>query len=251
MITVKKDAIKVKTPEGMQSVGVLANVGVVGADPCEFGESYWIENLNGRQSYTYLFANWKSPRIPFIDLSKGTNLQNFLYNSEIEELPAFDISSAKHLASFLWGCKKLKRTPLLNALNCTTFNNMCRESTLLESFEIENTSKGTTFESMFNVCSSIKSIKTLDLSSATNVTNIVHLCRELEEIRFVEGTIKISIKFDYCSKLSAESIQNIIEGLATVTTAQTITFHKDIEAKLSDEQKAQITSKNWTIAFSS
>ena len=47
------------------------------------------------------------------------------------------------------------------------------------------------------------------------------------------------------SKLSAESVQSIIDGLAIVGTAQTLTLHSSIV--LTDEQKAQISSKNWTL----
>jgi hypothetical protein len=46
--------------------------------------------------------------------------------------------------------------------------------------------------------------------------------------------------------LTAESIQSIIDGLATVTTAQTLTLNKAIV--LTDEQKATINAKGWTLA---
>ena len=84
-----------------------------------------------------------------------------------------------------------------------------------------------------------------------NVANMFGYASKLKEVRFEENNIRLSIVFASCKLLSNESIQSIIDGLADLTgqTAQTITWHKDIEAKLSEEQKAQITSKNWTIAF--
>ena len=91
----------------------------------------------------------------------------------------------------------------------------------------------------------------LNLNKAANTTNMFQECYVLEEVRFVEGTIPMSISFSSSPNLSDATRQSIIDGLADLTggTAQTITFHKDIEAKLSEEQKAQITSKNWTLAF--
>lgn len=91
----------------------------------------------------------------------------------------------------------------------------------------------------------------LNLNKAANTTNMFQECYVLEEVRFVEGTIPMSISFSNSPNLSDATRQSIIDGLADLTggTAQTITFHKDIEAKLSEEQKAQITSKNWTLAF--
>lgn len=87
------------------------------------------------------------------------------------------------------------------------------------------------------------------ISNSANVNYIFYLSRGLKEVRFAKGTLKVSLAMEHCNVLSDASIQSIIDGLAIVETSQIITWHKDIEAKLSEEQKAQITSKNWTIAF--
>lgn len=49
--------------------------------------------------------------------------------------------------------------------------------------------------------------------------------------------------------LTDESIQNIIDALAELTGEETykISFHTDVLAKLTKEQIAQITAKNWTV----
>ena len=75
------------------------------------------------------------------------------------------------------------------------------------------------------------------------------VCSSLKNISFVAGCIKKSISFSQ-SPLTDESIQSIIDGLADLTgqTAQTITFHSDVKNKLTEEQIASATSKNWNIA---
>lgn len=70
----------------------------------------------------------------------------------------------------------------------------------------------------------------------------------LVTITFKAETIKSSIAFSAASKLSDESIQSIINGLAQVETAQTITFHANVKAKLTEEQIAVINEKGWTLA---
>ena len=87
----------------------------------------------------------------------------------------------------------------------------------------------------------------MDISQVTKVNNTQNAfaCDNLTEIRFVSGTIKISIDFSRCAKLSAQSIQSIIDGLATITTAQTLTLNSTIV--LTDEQKATITAKGWNL----
>lgn len=70
---------------------------------------------------------------------------------------------------------------------------------------------------------------------------------KLTEIRFVPNTISESIKLTHSPLLSNESIQSIIDGLATVTTTCTLTLHATVKAKLTDEQKQIVESEGWTI----
>ncbi len=108
-----------------------------------------------------------------------------------------------------------------------------------------NTSNSTDIRLMFSG-SAIETIEEpLDISKVTNTTN-TFACDNLIEIRFVPETIKISIDFSRCAKLSAQSVQSIIDGLATVTTAQTLKLNSTIV--LTDAQKASITAKGWTLA---
>ena len=85
-----------------------------------------------------------------------------------------------------------------------------------------------------------------DFSEATNVSNMFYFCNALKVFRIKENTLSISISFIHCSNLSAETLQSIIDGLATVESAQTLTLNKDII--LTDEQKATINAKGWTLA---
>ena len=89
-----------------------------------------------------------------------------------------------------------------------------------------------------------------DFSSATNVNSMLTYCYALKDVRFKPNTLSLSISIAHSPLLSAESRQSIVDGLADLTdsTTQTITFHKDVKAKLTDTQIATITNKNWTLA---
>lgn len=94
--------------------------------------------------------------------------------------------------------------------------------------------------------------KPIDFSSATAIGNYVcYLCNSLEEIRIVPGSIHDNLSFNTSQNLSAESIQSIFDGLADLTgaTAKTLTFHSNTGRKLTEEQKASASAKNWTIAY--
>jgi hypothetical protein len=64
------------------------------------------------------------------------------------------------------------------------------------------------------------------------------------------GSVGTSISFVFSSELSDESIQNIIDVLMDKTgqTASVLTLPNNVKAKLTEEQIATITSKNWTLA---
>lgn len=127
----------------------------------------------------------------------------------------------------------------------TSHNGFLRNTKNLTYIKGVNTSSSKDIRLMFSG-SAIETIEEpLDISQVTQTLN-AFACDNLTEIRFVSGTIKISINFSRCSKLSAQSIQSIIDGLATVTTAQTLTLNKAIT--LTDAQKASITTKGWTLA---
>jgi hypothetical protein len=90
---------------------------------------------------------------------------------------------------------------------------------------------------------------TLDFTSAINDANMFNLCANLKNVTFAPNTLSISISLANSSLLTTDSVQSIIDGLKTLdegATAQTLTLHKNIV--LTDEQKATINAKGWTLA---
>ena len=114
-----------------------------------------------------------------------------------------------------------------------------------------DTTNLTTCRNIFLACNLLE---TIELPFDVSKHNAYHLagmfsgCNALVNVRFIAETIKESISFSESPLLSAESIQSIIDGLAAVETAQTLSLHKDVKAKLTDTQLATITGKNWTLA---
>ena len=147
--------------------------------------------------------------------------------------------SASFMSAF-----NLERIDFCIANPFTTHNGFFRGTSKLKYVKGVNMSNSKNMGLMFSG-SGIETIEEpLDISQVTTTQN-AFACDNLTEIRFVSGTIKVNIDFNRCAKLSAQSIQSIIDGLATVTTAQTLTLNSAIV--LTDEQKATITSKGWTL----
>lgn len=178
--------------------------------------------LENRNTYGFCFAYCKS--VPYFTMNPkaGVGARMYWY-STITKLPKLDYSHLFNLESFCGGCTSLKEAiaDILKPTYCTE---------------------------MFRDCMSLVKLYTLNLDKVAGAkyqNDMFYKCKALVEVRFVANTIHWSISFADSPLLSAESVQSIIDGLATVTTAQTITFHKDIA--LTDEQKQIINEKGWTL----
>lgn len=137
--------------------------------------------------------------------------------------------------------------------SAVTVTQICRGSKV-ESIDLSQISPLTisNMDRAFREAFALKSILgELDMSSCTNFNGAFYGTRALETVRFKAGTINLSIDFALCSELTDASIQSIIDGLADLTggTAQTLTLHADIGAKLTDAQTTAASAKNWTISY--
>jgi hypothetical protein len=109
-------------------------------------------------------------------------------------------------------------------------------------------------DSIYGIFNSASKLKTVDkmifADTITTWNSPFSGCTNLENIT-CEGVIKQSISFANSSKLTNASAQSIIDTLKDLTgaTAQTLTFHATVGGKLTAEQKATITAKNWTLVY--
>lgn len=102
---------------------------------------------------------------------------------------------------------------------------------------------------MFFGCHSLISIiGKLDLSACTDFT-YSFFCGNLKDVEIVPNSIYYSIRFS-SAYLTEKSRQSIIDGLADLTDSepQVLTLN-GAATSLTDEQKAQIAAKNWTLAY--
>ena len=84
-------------------------------------------------------------------------------------------------------------------------------------------------------------------SNGTNTfSSSFNYCDALVDIDF-DGVINDNIAFPQSSKLSSESVDNIIEHLADLTgqSAKTIAFHASVNSKLTTAQIEALGAKNW------
>lgn len=196
-------------------------------------EQVWYEASERMVSAQALFKTYQGKTLPRTNLISATSLNDFMSNND-------SIADSD--------CKVEYIDYYLDTKKCGSFSGCFRNCYNLKWLVGINTSNATNVSGMFLMCSALETIqRPLDFSKVTNTNAMFNGANAIKNISFVENSIKKSITI-WSPVLSDESIQSIIDGLATVETAQTLTLHADVKAKLTQTQLDTITNKNWNLA---
>lgn len=159
------------------------------------------------------------------DLNPDTvyNLDNAFFDNGWLESVSLNTTTGvpikvKSMSQTFHYCNRLKTLPLMDLTQCKYF-------------------------SVLN-CSTLESIPAYDLSNITSINiNAVYNLKE-----FHATGMKVSFNISSSTKFTQEALVEILNNLATVTTAQTLTMGATNLAKLTDTDKAIATDKGWTLA---
>ena len=199
------------------------------------------------------------------DTSKVTNM-GFMFSvcnalTSID-LSNFDTSAVTNMSGMFSICNALTSIDLSNfdTSAVTNMSGMFNNCSSLTSIDLSNfdTSAVTNMSSMFNICFSLTS---LDLSNfdTSKVTNMEHmfdhnsLTSLLLGPNFFKTASVTAIDFSLCPKWTNETVvtslvTNSYDRAAAGLNTLTIKLHANTKAALTDEQKATITNKGYTIA---
>ena len=157
------------------------------------------------------------------------------------------------LASAFYSASGLKKVTIKGntAGNTVSFNRAFRNTNVETVNLTEFNAILSNCEMAFMYSQIVEILGEIDFSNVSNFSNTFVGLSALVTITPKKETIKLSVSFAQSNKLSDISIQSIIDGLADLTggTAQTLTLHATVGSKLTDEQKATITAKNWELVY--
>ena len=105
------------------------------------------------------------------------------------------------------------------------------------------------FVGCFHSCKMLESLH-LPSGFGQNATGLQNCFNQCISLKTITGNpnFKVSLNLSSCSKLTHDSIMVVINGLQTVTTAQTLTLGTENLAKLTEADKKIATDKGWTLA---
>ena len=249
-----KEAIAAKgvaVPEGTKLSGMPALVEQIETPPDMTDGTHFYEESDK--------ASIAVPAIVFVDFTKTTKLSHCFHGCRSLTSLSLPDGFGKNAqeANYCFGyCSKLESLSLPSGfMRSGVFTDMFQGCSSLTSLTFpDGCGQGIDQANrMFQGCSSLTSLTfpegfsgnpssisarfSLAFSGCVNLENIV-------------GGIKYgkSINFSECTKLTHDSLLNIITALDPITTALTLTLGATNLAKLTDAEKKIATDKGWTLA---
>ena len=200
--------------------------------------------------------------VPLLDTHNVTDMNYmFYYCSNLTTVPQLDTSSVTNMGSMLYNCSKLTTIPLLDTSNVTDMHSMFYNCSSLTTIPLLDTSNVTNVSSMFSGCSKLTTIPLLDTSSVTNVSSMFGYCSSLTDLgglkdigKAFTGSSSSSHNFSLSnsSKLTHDALMNVINNLYDMTTTTVtdakLTLSSTPKGLLTDDEKAIVTTKGWTLA---
>ena len=187
---------------------------------------------------------------------KSASLSQLFSNKKISTITHLGIDTRRvtSMQSMFQGCGSLTSLDVsnFNTQNVTNMQALFQGCSSLKSLDVSNfnTQNVTNMYYMFFNCGSLTSINLgdkFDASKISSVENMFYLCSSLKTITGSIKNLSISLNLSSCP-LDHDSALRIINGLATVTTAQTLTLSSTTKSTLSATEKAVLINKGWTLA---
>lgn len=232
-------------------------------------------NLSSVTTVTYLFNSCialidaKLPELPAVTICQSV----FQNCSSLQSVTIPSMPSVTSCNSMFFGCSSLQSVTLPELPSVTNLQGMFGYCTSLQSIALPSLTSVTNCRSMFDNCSSLQSlyldmpncenfiyfanrcyalhtIEIVDVRKATSLESSFINCNSLQNVTCVEELPKCNIKFSYSSKLTLESVTNIITHFPDLIgeDSKTLILSATTKKLLTEALIAEATSKNWIIA---
>ena len=198
--------------------------------------------------------NLTSLDVSGFDTSNVTNMSGMFQSCNkltSLDVSGFDTSNVTNMAYIFNGCRLLTSLDVSgfdtsNVTNMAYMFNACNNLTSLDVSGF-NTSKVTNMSYMFNACSKLTSLDAsgFDTSKVTNMSYMFYNCTMLTSLNSMTN---IGADLTLPSMLNEESILDVIDNLATVTSTKTLKISTTQLSWISEDKIIEANNKGWTIS---
>ena len=222
-----------------------------------------VTNMSAMFSGCYALASIDLSNFDTSSVAGMGRMFNNCHSLTSVDLSNFDTSAVTNMGSMFKGCITLASIDLstFDTRLVSTMTDMFRECSSLTHIDVSNfdTTSVTSMRVMFGSCASLTSLdlSNFDTSAVTNMDFMFQICPSLTNLilgpKFFKTSAVTSIDFSSCSNWTNETVvtslvTNSYDRAAAGLNTLTIKLHANTKAALTDEQKATITSKGYTIA---
>ena len=268
------DGVKLSIPENTKSIISFVNEFRFGSKSEDFNYIDEIEfNLTDTSAMTdmsFMFGmcgKLISLNLSGFDTSKVTDMNSMFDNCQnltSLDISGFDTRLVTDMCSMFSSCYKLTSLDLssFNTSAVTDMNSMFNYCSKLTSLDLSSfdTSKVTDMCSMFSGCDKLTSLdlSSFDTSKVTTMGNMFDYCTELTSLILGPNFFKfpdfLHLNLSHCNKWTNETVVTSLvtnsydRKAAGIRDSITLALSTDTKNVLTDEQKAAITAKGYTIA---
>ena len=176
---------------------------------------------------------------------------DYMFNNcpSLQSVTLPELPSVTNCQGMFYNCSSLQSITLPSlpsVTNCTIMFEYCKslQSLYLDMPNCEN------FTYFVYGCGALHTLDIVDVRKATQLVNSFSYCSSLQNVTCVEELPKCAISFSNSSKLTLESVTNIITHLPDLSAddSKTLTLHATTKSLLTEALIAEATNKNWIIA---
>lgn len=165
-------------------------------------------NVSECEDFTAMFKNSQIKSTFEMDTSRGLYFSQMYRNSKITHIEKIDISKAREFGGMFIDSKVMV---IERAIVGKNGYSLFQHASNLQTIKYMDTSKVTSFDSMFQYCSMLVNLPTLDLGSATNAYSMCYGCAAIRHInvRNTHNITNVSWMFKDCSMLESVTGLNL------------------------------------------
>ena len=207
-----------------------------------------------------------------LDFGAVTDVSNLFHKcialTEVKLPPLPSVTNCFQMFSNCYSLQSVTLTSLQSVTNCFQMFSDCYS---LQSVTLHELPSVTDCQEIFYSCTSLQSLY-LDMPNCNNFKNFALYCKSLHTVEIVDVRKATSFEFSSCtslqnvtcveelpkcaisfkssSKLTLESVTNIITHLPDLSAedSKTLTLHATTKSLLTEALIAEATNKNWIIA---
>lgn len=221
---------------------------------------------SGVKNFTYFaYDSTKLKVIKDIDTSSATSTQYMFSGCKnIEEFPSYfnltSLSATTNSGYNMFAHIGNNNEKLRDKSMFVDLPPVCNASFLFgyspfKSIHITSDTQCTDMSNMFRTCQYLEEVTGLNMSQATSYTYIFESCKALVNLEIVgtiaaKGTYNTTLNLEDSVLLTHESLMRVVNALEVITKdnylAKLVLGETNL-AKLTDEEKAIVTDKGWTL----